>query len=129
MGFRQHIVIVKNRATKTASRPLTDNDVSGFKSEKQELLMSVVHSQLLYTVIIWSGALVYERNKHIRPPNTALRVASAYRTVSAITLMVMVGFPLIHKKKILNKAKKKARVNTIEKWQAEQGELDARRTD
>ena len=64
-----------------------------------KLLTTVVHSQLLYAAPIWYDALQHEvnRNKLFSPQRKmALRVASAYCTVSYAAIMVVAGIIPIH---------------------------------
>lgn len=137
LGFKKHIEVVSNKATRTASAiaRLMPN-VGGPSAEKRRLLSSVVHSQLLYAVPIWHGALKYERNKNnlaVPQRKMALRVASAYCTVSNAAVMVVAGIPPIHllaserveiQRSCTNagadyESRLSAKKRTIEKWQIE----------
>uniref|UniRef100_A0A2S2NJ82 Retrovirus-related Pol polyprotein from type-1 retrotransposable element R1 n=1 Tax=Schizaphis graminum TaxID=13262 RepID=A0A2S2NJ82_SCHGA len=137
LGFRKHIQTVSEKSMGTATRlcRLMPN-VGGPIAEKRKLLMTVVHSQLLYAAPIWSYALKYKVNKKkIASPqrNMALRVASAYCTVSNVAIMVISGILPIHllaaeraeidqAKKDGNdvkKVKKEARDRAMTNWQCE----------
>jgi len=100
LGFRKHIEVTSDKATKTASAlaRLMPN-VGGPMPVKRKLLTSVVHSQLLYAAPIWHSALLYDRNKKtLASPQRkmALRVISAYCTVSNEAAMVVAGIVPIH---------------------------------
>ncbi|XP_015371180.1 PREDICTED: uncharacterized protein LOC107166867 [Diuraphis noxia] len=74
-------------------------NVGGPAAEKRKLLTTVVHSQLLYAAPIWKSALMYEchKKKLFSPQRKmALRVASAYSTVSNTAIMVVTGIIPIH---------------------------------
>lgn len=100
LGFRKHIETASEKATKTASAlsRLMPN-VGGPSPAKRRLLTTVVHSQLWYAAQVWSGALMYGRNrKTLASPQRkmALRVISAYCTVSNEAAMVVAGIAPIH---------------------------------
>lgn len=60
--------------------------------------MGVIHSTILYAAPVWRSAIKVERNKQLLiscQRKTLLRVASAYRTVSAQAVQVIAGFPPI----------------------------------
>lgn len=100
LGFRKHIQTASEKGMRTASRlcRLMPN-VGGPAAEKRKLLTTVVHSQLLYAAPIWCDALRYEFNKKkLASPQRkmALRIASAYCTVSTAAIMVITGIVPIH---------------------------------
>lgn len=69
-------------------------NVAGPRSSKRRILMSVVHSILLYGAEIWADALEVERNRKKMASvqrRSALRTASAYRTVSEAAVLVVAG--------------------------------------
>lgn len=69
-------------------------NIGGPMHSKRKLLMSTTHSILLYGSELWADAL---KTKHRRKPlcavqrTAALRVASAYRTVSEAAVLVISG--------------------------------------
>uniref|UniRef100_A0A2S2P6S8 Retrovirus-related Pol polyprotein from type-1 retrotransposable element R1 2 n=1 Tax=Schizaphis graminum TaxID=13262 RepID=A0A2S2P6S8_SCHGA len=115
LGFRKHVEEASNKAMKTASAlsRLMPN-VGGPSPNKRMLLTSVVHSQLLYAAPIWHGALIYERNKKtLAAPQRkmALRICSAYRTVSTEAAAVVAGIFPIHLLALEKALEKRARGN------------------
>lgn len=66
LGFREHMLVVKNKASRTAGAlgRLMLN-VGGPKPAKRVLLTSVVHSQLLYASPVWDKALVFQRTREV----------------------------------------------------------------
>ncbi|XP_050443998.1 uncharacterized protein LOC126847657 [Adelges cooleyi] len=66
LGFREHLLVVKNKASRTAGAlgRLMPN-VGGPKPAKRVLLTSVVHSQLLYASPVWDKALVFQRTREV----------------------------------------------------------------
>ncbi|KAL4125997.1 hypothetical protein QTP88_010229 [Uroleucon formosanum] len=100
LGFRKHIETTSEKATKTAAAlsRLMPN-IGGPAPAKRRLLTTVVHSLLLYAAPVWSGALMFDRNvKTLGGPQRkmALRITSAYYTVSYEAAMVVAGIPPIH---------------------------------
>lgn len=100
LGFRKHVEVASEKATKTASAlsRLMPN-VGGPSAVKRNLLATVVHAQLLYAAPIWYGALSHKCNrKKMSSPQRkmALRIASAYCTVSNAAIMVVAGIVPIH---------------------------------
>jgi len=137
LGYRKHIEVAGDKGTRTAAAlsRLMPN-VGGPSAAKRKLLTMVVHSQLLYAAPIWCDALQHEvnRNKLSSPQRKmALRVASAYCTVSYTAIMVVAGIIPIHllaaeKSEIeqarrdgrdLAEAKREARDRAMNNWQAE----------
>lgn len=93
LSFWQHIKNVANRAavaTNNLSRLMANT--GGPSPSKRRLLMTVIHSILLYGSEIWADALnrAYCR-KHIVAVQRrgALRVACSYRTVSEVAVLVI----------------------------------------
>lgn len=137
LGFRKHVEVVSEKAAKTTSAlsRLMPN-VGGPKAQKRKLLSTVVHAQLLYAAPVWYGALRHECNRaKMSSPQRkmALRVASAYCTVSNDAIMVVAGIVPIHllaeesaeveidrrKDTAIEAAKHEARRRCIVKWQKE----------
>jgi hypothetical protein len=74
-------------------------NVGGPKSGKRRLLMSAVQSVLLYGAEIWADSLekdMYRKRLSQVQRRSALRVASAYRTVSEAAILVIAGCIPIH---------------------------------
>ncbi|CAI6376152.1 unnamed protein product [Macrosiphum euphorbiae] len=95
LGFGKHLQCAAEKATKTVSSlsRLMPN-VGGPRQKKRQLLMSVAQSQLLYAAPIWASALVFEVNikKLLKPQRKmAIRVSSAYCTVSTNAILVVSG--------------------------------------
>lgn len=134
LSFFEHIRKSADKAAAgiTALCRLMAN-TSGPKSSKRRLLMSSTNSVLLYGAEIWAQSLdkeMYRKRLTQVQRRGALRVASAYRTVSDSAILVIAGCIPIHllakerKSIFLRKAeagRKKARLEerarTIESWQ------------
>ncbi|VVC46488.1 Endonuclease/exonuclease/phosphatase,Reverse transcriptase domain [Cinara cedri] len=100
LGFKAHLQAAAARAQKTAMAlwRIMPN-VGGAQQRKRRLLASVVESVVLYAAPVWAGAMVFESNTSIiqRPQRTvALRVATAYRTVSTPAVLVIAGMIPVH---------------------------------
>lgn len=107
-------------------------NVRGPGFRKKLMLYSVIQSVLLYGAPIWYKSLKKKKNvrKLTRTQRTfTIRVASAYRTVSAEALQVITGIPpiemLAEERRVLycspmgstQSVKDKVREETIQKWQ------------
>lgn len=108
-------------------------NTSGPRSSRRRLLMSAVQSVLLYGSEIWAESLNKERyRKRLAQVQrrAALRIASAYRTVSEPAILVIAGVipiallaaerrEIYQNKAVLNKAKMKedVRTRTLASWQ------------
>lgn len=95
LTFWAHIQGASDKAATMAAKlsRLMPN-VAGPRSSKRRILMSVVHSILLYGAEIWADALEVERNRKKMASvqrRSALRTASAYRTVSEAAVLVVAG--------------------------------------
>lgn len=99
LSFDSHLSKVADKASRTCaclSRLMPNRD--GPVSSKQRLLASVIHSQILYAAPIWpgkSGNCAAMRKLASVQRRAALRVTSAYRTVSHGAIMVIAGMPPI----------------------------------
>lgn len=132
MSFTEHI----NRATEKADKvaaALTRvmPNIGGPKPERRQVLTSVVHSIILYGAPIWLECLNVKKNlkKIIRSQRKiALRVISAYRTVSTEAALVLAGIIpidlLAEERDIVyretgskKEAKIRARERSLQKWQ------------
>lgn len=127
------------RATGHLSRLMAN--IGGPSEAKRRLLMSVVHSILLYGSEVWADALKtekYRRRLAAVQRRGALRIASSYRTVSEPAILVVAAVPpidlLAQERKFVYTARKQhqgeaaaataredytrtAREDTIRKWQ------------
>lgn len=100
-------------------------NIGGPKSKRRRLYNEVVHSILLYGAPVWADSMRVERTrlKLARVQRrSALRVASAYRTVSEGASLTVAGIPPIdllafERKRIYNgQPKDDARKLTFERW-------------
>lgn len=137
LGFKKHLEMAAAKAQSTATKlsRLMPN-TGGSRQRNRRLLASVVNSLLLYASPVWGKALVFDRNVNTieRPQRTiALRVASAYRTVSSSAVMVIAGIIPAHltvwerqeryrrQRGMLDRNKKDEEIRKIlyQKWQSE----------
>ena len=73
-------------------------NIGGTREAKRRLVTSVVHSKLLYAAPVWANALqnhAIQRKLFSGQRLVALRIISAYRTVSASTVLVLASVPPI----------------------------------
>jgi len=141
LTFGDHVrkTAASARASAAALGRLMPN-VSGPSQAKRNLLMSVVHSKLLYAAPAWSQKgkkTEYNRNALRQAQRVAaLRVIRGYRTVSAMAALVLARMPPAHllaeeRRKIYEargwadpggptmRVKQKARADTLRLWQRE----------
>jgi len=95
LGFKLHIETAakKTRATAESLQQFLPN-VGGARQWKRKVVAMAVQSKLLYAAPVWAEALEFESNvkTFVRPQRRmALRVAKAYRTVSANAILVVAG--------------------------------------
>lgn len=101
MSFKEHLSKVSASAKRSAVAlgRLMPN-VGGPSQVKRRLLMSVVHSKLLYAAPVWAhSACSTARNRDILTQVqrlAALRVTRCYRTVSDVAALVLAGMPPAH---------------------------------
>jgi len=135
LGFGKHLECASAKAMKTViSLSRIMPNIGGPKQKKHQLLMSVAQSKLLYAAPIWASSLVFEVNKKelLKPQRLmAIRVASAYRTVSTNAILVVAGMLPLHlmvsernevpetKKAGSQPNKEELRKKAINKWQCE----------
>ena len=99
LSFGPHISAMAGKAARTGSnlaRMLPN--VGGPREAKRRTISGVVHSQLLYAAPVWAGSLEKQtiRCKYDQVQRRmALRVASAYRTVSSCAVLVLASIPPI----------------------------------
>uniref|UniRef100_A0A2S2NQQ6 Reverse transcriptase domain-containing protein n=1 Tax=Schizaphis graminum TaxID=13262 RepID=A0A2S2NQQ6_SCHGA len=100
LGFKEHIKMIRAKALKTtAALSRLMPNVGGPSPTKRKLLTSVVNSQLLYAAPVWHLTTKFRNHRQLLlgPQRTmALRVASAYRTVSTAAIMVVAGTVPVH---------------------------------
>lgn len=101
LGYRKYLECVTAKAAKTvASLSRLMPNIGGPKTNKRQLLMTVVQSQLLYAAPIWASVLVFERNIKILEflqRKMSIWIACAYRTVSLNAILVMpITIPMMH---------------------------------
>lgn len=98
LNFKSHSIHVSEKASKVASN-LTRilPNISEAKPQKRRLLAGVVHFILLHGAPIWAGRMSESGIKEMAKcqRRIALRVASAYSTVSADTVLVIADMPPI----------------------------------
>lgn len=127
MTFSRHIAETTQKAEKTmtALARLMPN-IRGPRSSKRRILVSVVHSQLLYAAPIWLEALNREdlRRKMTRVQKImGIRVCSGYRTISAEGVGVIAGIPpieLLAKERqevYAGRQSREARDDLLRRWQ------------
>lgn len=71
-------------------------NTKGPRSGRRKLLVTVIHSVILYAAPIWSGCLRYKKYKEMiqqMQRMVMIRAARAYRTVSHAALCVITGIP------------------------------------
>lgn len=127
MTFAEHVNQATIKAEKTikALSSLMPN-IGGPRASKRKILSCVAHSQILYGAPVWHTVV---RNKKLLRKLTsiqrkmALRICSAYRTVSADGACVIAGIPPIElqiherKERYLGVPKSIARENLTRSWQ------------
>lgn len=99
LSFGPHVMKVSKKAAAAAGNlsRLMPN-VGGPTGKKRRLYASVVHSILLYAAPVWVNAMtkqVHRKRLLSVQRQVALRVAAAYRTVSAGAVMVVASIPPI----------------------------------
>ena len=73
-------------------------NIGGPREVKRRLVASVVHSRLLYATPVWAKALqshAIQRRLFSAQRLVALRIVSAYRTVSTSAVLVLASVPPI----------------------------------
>lgn len=99
LSFKQHVLNIRNKGLKTAtSLARIMPNCGGPKPQIRKLINSVVHSQLLYAAPTYARALNMKYNiRELQKPQrvSALRIISAYRTVSTSAALVLAGLPPI----------------------------------
>ncbi|XP_057652399.1 uncharacterized protein LOC130891589 [Diorhabda carinulata] len=121
LSFKQHIEKTIEKAEKTLSALANIMpNIGGPRASKRKILSSVVHSQILYGAPVWHT--VSERKTFIAKltrlqRKMAIRICSAYRTVSAEGVGVIAGLPPIE----LQAKERKERYDGVSKLDARGG--------
>lgn len=129
-NFRKHLEQATGKAENRIGRisRLLPN-IGGPNSSKRALIAGVAHSIILYGAPIWQGALKIKRNRALLEKTqrkALIRVAAAYKTVSAMALQVVTGVPpidLLAEERTRTYAKgkrgepKEAKRRTLQAWQ------------
>jgi len=108
LSFGDHVESVTTGARKAASAlgRLMPN-VGGPAQSKRSLLMSVVHSRLLYGADVWADEIQHVakyRNLMLQSQRcAALRVARCYRTVSDMAALVLARMPPVTLQAVVRK--------------------------
>ena len=77
---------------------MIQKNICGPREAKRRLVASVVHSKLLYAAPFWANALqkhAIQRKLFSAQRLVALRIVSAYRTVSTSAVLVLASAPPI----------------------------------
>ena len=93
LSFGEHLKIaaakaIQCRANLTRLMP----NINGPREAKRRLVASVVQSKLLYAAPVWANALqthAIQRRLFLAQRSVALRIVSAYRTVSSSAVLVL----------------------------------------
>lgn len=127
LTFAEHVnqIIKKAERTTAALAKLMPN-MGGPRASKRKLLVSVIHSQLLYAAPVWhtitsSKKILAKLNRVQR--KLCIRTCSGYRTISAVAAEVIAGIPPIklliieRNESYEGKSKKDARITLLDRWQ------------
>lgn len=136
LNFHKHAEYVRDKALKTAhTLARIMPNIHGPKDTTRRLINSTTHSQILYAAPIFASAMTNTNmtKQLLRPQRiSALRVISAYRTVSTGAALVIAGIPpidLLVKERdymyratrdrhiSLSDAKRDAREMILDEWQ------------
>lgn len=127
LTFSEHIdrTVEKTSKTISALSKIMPN-INGPKSSKRKILASVVHSKILYAAPVWHKAMENKKlaSKLLSLQRTmAIRVSSAYRTISGAAVRVIASIPPIdlmveeRTNRYEGSAKNEARRKLMESWQ------------
>lgn len=96
-------------------------NIGGPKQRRRKLLSSVITSVLTYGIAIWGGALKTNASRRILTSVyrlSALRIASAYRTVSEEAVCVIAGIlpfeVLVEERRCLYQGRKSTELSTVD---------------
>ena len=144
LNFKQQVEHAATETVRTVLSRLMPN-VGGPKQNRRALLASVVISVITYGIAIWTGALLTQETRRKVTSVyrlSALRVASAYRTVSKVASEVILGLlpieVLMDERKRLYRRGKSANINveqmkdeerqsSLRRWQEEWDKVDKER--
>lgn len=127
LNFGAHVnkIIEKTSKTVTALARIMPN-LSGPRASKRKVLSSVVHSKILYAAPVWQTVLQNKRQTGrllSLQRSMAIRVCSAYRTISTAAVGVIAALPPIdimaveRKERFEGVTKTEARRNMLTTWQ------------
>lgn len=135
MTFGQHIKYVTEKAeTRTVALRKITRNIGGPSSQKRILLYGVIQSVILYAAPVWAEWTRYKKHRNMlisTQRKALLRVAGAYRTVSAAAIQVVTGSPpmdmLVRERDRLHRradghtenAKREEREDTYREWQTQ----------
>lgn len=133
-NMMEHVkqTITKCEKTTMALSRLMPN-IGGPTSSRRKILATVCHSVILYAAPIWGGVLRYQKYRNMlisMQRKMAIRVASAYRTISAEAIQVIAGLTpidLLVEERMKTYGMEKAdilqaREQTMREWQNRWGE-------
>ncbi|KAI8126689.1 putative 115 kDa protein in type-1 retrotransposable element R1DM [Lucilia cuprina] len=99
LSFSVHLQLIRDKALQTANTlARIMPNIHGPKDSTRKLINSVILSQMLYAAPIFSSAIMRKcsTNQLLRPQRlSAIRIISAYRTVSTSAALVLSGIPPI----------------------------------
>ena len=99
LSFGEHLKIATARAIQCgANLARLMPNIGGPREAKRRLVASVVHSKLLYAAPVWANALqnhAIQKRLFSAQRLVALRVVSAYRTISTSAVLVLASVPPI----------------------------------
>lgn len=94
-SMKEHVVETAKKAEKTvAALSRLMPNVGGPRAGKRRILASVAYSVILYAAPVWKSAMRYEKYQNILSRlqrRMAIRVGSAYCTISAEAIQVITG--------------------------------------
>lgn len=137
-SMTEHVVETAQKAEKTVlalSRIMPNT--GGPSADKRRILASVAHSIMLYAAPVWVSAMKYKKYQNILgrvQRRIAIRVGSAYRTISAEAIQVITGITPVELQ-IEERAtiygrieveRLQTREEIIQKWQRKWGEETGR---
>lgn len=100
MSMTEHIKFLRDKTIEAGRQiNMLMPNTAGPRSSKRKLLVTVIHSIVLYAAPIWAEALKYQRYKMMVQRiqrSVLIRAGRAYRTTSNEALCVVTGIPPIH---------------------------------
>lgn len=127
LNFTEHAMNIAEKAGRVANNlARIMPNISAARPKMRKLLACVAHSIILYGAPVWASKMSHTGIRELAKVQrrTALRVASAYRTVSTEALLVIADMPPIEimateRKQIFEGVSKTdARKNLMATWQA-----------